>query len=195
MHPFVLWSCGSFPVHFKKRLSLHFQVVWGDLERGGRSRFTHLSLIKKFPLLPILRDHKLLSKVQAVLDFAWSQCAPARKVRTIYTHTVPGSFKQWNGHVFHVFPSYVHKCLYTYLLRFEGVHDTNVSFFLLVWFLLFPKAKHRLKMTRGVRVFSKLVWKGLMRESLFQKWVWSIFYVPMWKISYDQNRNGDFKLL
>ena len=62
MHPFVLWSSGSFLVHFMMMLSFHFQIVCSDFERGGRSRFTHLSLTKKFPLFPILRGHELLSK-------------------------------------------------------------------------------------------------------------------------------------
>lgn len=62
MRPFVLWSSGSFLVHFVMMLSLHFQIVCSDFERGARSRFTHLSVTKKFPLLPVLRGHELLSK-------------------------------------------------------------------------------------------------------------------------------------
>lgn len=58
----MLWSSGSFLVHFMMTLSLPFQIVSSDFERGRRSRFTHLSLAKKFPLLPILRGHELLSK-------------------------------------------------------------------------------------------------------------------------------------
>ena len=168
MHPAVLWSSGSFLVPFMMTLSLPFQIVSSDFERGGRSRFTHLSLTKTFPLLPILRGHELLSKgAGSHWFFAWPQyCA----VRNTYTHTFPGSFKKWNGLVFHIFLSYFHKCLY---LFFWGLKDawlkcfSSFSFFLsLGVVLLFPKLKCKLKTIHEVRMFSKLVLKGLLCESV-----------------------------
>ena len=122
MHSAVLWSSGSFLVPFLMTLSLPFQIVSSDFERGGRSRFTHLSLTKTFRLLPILRGHELLSK-GAGSHWFFLHGPNAVQLGTPILILFQEVLKKWNGLVFHIFLSYSHKCLYFFFFEVWRMHD------------------------------------------------------------------------